>query len=750
MYDLGTITMYGVAAMLSFSLSLVLLAVAHFRQGTVLCRPVAIAIMVASAGFFLAGYGPQLPVWATVIGTNVLILAPLPLFHTGFTAYAAGRPARVDRVGWAIVLATIPAFAYWGLVEPDGIRRSVAFSVAAAALGGHTASTLALAAQVPGQRDHRALQVIAAIFALLTVAMLFRIGVLWHIAPLDIRGGNPTTWHSIVLGITLMAGLVVVTLLLELPRLAGDVHDNPEAGAFASLRGRLAVLWAMVATLMVSLFGVIGIALSAYHDSEQARLIDTAELANNAFSEYTVQVIGQADTALHAVRGFHYRTQSFDDTEHFIGALGFDRTVINNIYLVDREGHLRINLPGGQPVKVSDREYFAAHRDRPDDELFFSRVDTGRVTGKLHFRISRRLDNPDGSFGGLVIATIDQEALSQYFRRLIGETDAIAGLVGTGDHLLRVRWPGVASDWWSRPIESPIWAALEQSSKGTYKNVSKVDGTARTFVYQRLGRLPLVMTTGFSEAELMRGMMERIRWPAATAGVVLVVIVVLAMLLTIEIRRRDEQERFMAMLSHEIKTPLSVIRLSLGMVEGPAAIRQHILNAVADMSAIVERTVLSDRVQQGRQTYFPERCEISTLLAQVVRESAAPDRVAMQLSDSLVANTDPLLLKTIVANLVDNALKYSPSGATVTLVAEPVARDGKPALRLSVSNPVGPAGMPDRRRAFERYYRSPAARSKSGSGLGLYIAEGLARRLGGHLALRPEGDTVKFVLWMPL
>ena len=112
-------------------------------------------------------------------------------------------------------------------------------------------------------------------------------------------------------------------------------------------------------------------------------------------------------------------------------------------------------------------------------------------------------------------------------------------------------------------------------------------------------------------------------------------------------------------------------------------------------------------------------------------------------------STDEQLLRTLLANLIDNALKYSRRDASITLRARPETRKGRNGILFVVSNPPGAAGFPDPAQVFRKYYRAPAAHGKTGSGLGLYICEGFARMLGGELRYCPTDDTVAFSLWLP-
>ncbi len=530
-------------------LCLVLVLFARFQPGTRVIRSWALSVLVLSIGFFVSGIGSALPVWATVIGTNVILLSSGAIIYSGFLAFFEDRTVTLDRWGWAMVALTVPAFWYWGLIEPNGTYRSMVFSLATAAINSRTALMLGRSALQRGS-DIPA-WVMAALFSVLTVWMTARFGVLLlsEPAPPALRGANPTSWMTVLGFIILMSLMSVCVMWMEANRLKerrADVAQNAGrlSGFVDYFRNKLLLLWSAVIVLIIVVTSALGIGYLNLRDAEKVRHTRNVKHLNDAFVEQTSQVVNQADTLLRAVRGFYQKTGSLPETESFIMALGFNRNIIDNIYLITSDG--RIVISHDQAAKgrtVTDRDYFKTLANATDDQLFIAAVEEGRVTGKPHFRITRRLNNRDGSFGGLVLATVNPEAFSRHYSELTEGTQYVASLMGITDRKLRARSPAPPVERWSVPVESPIWEMLKQAPSGQYENISQVDNIRRLFVYVQVGQLPLVMVTGFSEGDLQQGIRMRMIWLVGTTLTFLLFTLMLALLLTVEGKRRDDQKQ---------------------------------------------------------------------------------------------------------------------------------------------------------------------------------------------------------------
>lgn len=219
--------------------------------------------------------------------------------------------------------------------------------------------------------------------------------------------------------------------------------------------------------------------------------------------------------------------------------------------------------------------------------------------------------------------------------------------------------------------------------------------------------------------------------------------------LAMEQRQREAQGHFLAMLSHELKTPITVARIALGTTRTTGEPRRLIESALDNMNAIVDRCAYADQMDQHELTVVPETCDLAALVGETIDRCANPRRIHREIGALPPFVTDRLLFGVMVSNLLDNALKYSPEGSPVALAAGLCARIGRQGICIRVDNQPSRAGLPDPSRVFGKFYRSSGARSSSGSGLGLYIVRGIAERLGGTAHYASNDGRVRFEIWLP-
>jgi two-component system sensor histidine kinase QseC len=209
----------------------------------------------------------------------------------------------------------------------------------------------------------------------------------------------------------------------------------------------------------------------------------------------------------------------------------------------------------------------------------------------------------------------------------------------------------------------------------------------------------------------------------------------------------ERERQFSDDLAHEFRTPIAELRslaeLSLKWPDTRSADTDQSVRAIAlQMESIINRLLAIARGEQGQVPVTLERVEVTALLAAVchpLQEKAAARQLAIEVNApaSLEIHSDPVLLRSIVTNLVDNAVEYAPAHGTVRIESD--AQNG--GFLLRVTNPVEHLSAEDVPHLFDRFWRKDAARSHAEhSGLGLSLARAYAASLGYRLTAALNGD----------
>jgi len=211
---------------------------------------------------------------------------------------------------------------------------------------------------------------------------------------------------------------------------------------------------------------------------------------------------------------------------------------------------------------------------------------------------------------------------------------------------------------------------------------------------------------------------------------------------------REEQERLLEMLTHELKTPLATMNMRLD-ANTPGG--RDIKRAIRDMSEVINRCVQASQLEDKRLAPVVGWCAVADVARDAAASCPRPELVKLTVDGQGQMNTDPQLLFIVISNLLENACKYAKDTAPIELVIRqsPAIGEAAASVLLTLSNLPGQAGWPDADRLFEKYYRSPQARRHSGTGLGLYLVRHLVRLLGGDIAYKPDASHVRFVIKLP-
>ncbi|MBA2719561.1 MAG: GAF domain-containing protein [Chloroflexi bacterium] len=225
-----------------------------------------------------------------------------------------------------------------------------------------------------------------------------------------------------------------------------------------------------------------------------------------------------------------------------------------------------------------------------------------------------------------------------------------------------------------------------------------------------------------------------------------------AVLYALDEDARRLQEAFIAVLSHELRTPITTILggsrlLRRGLQGDPTQAELSAdIEAEADrLSRIVDDLLVLSQLERRHLTLGDEPVHLNHLLGRVIRAEAARwpgHRIAIAPgSVGHVVRGDETYIEQVVRNLVSNAAKYSPEGSLVE-VATADSASGEILVRvLDRGSGVAPAEVDD---LFSLFYRSPTtAASAAGAGIGLFVSRRLVAEMGGRMwaSPRPEGGS---------
>lgn len=223
----------------------------------------------------------------------------------------------------------------------------------------------------------------------------------------------------------------------------------------------------------------------------------------------------------------------------------------------------------------------------------------------------------------------------------------------------------------------------------------------------------------------------------------------------------ENQRRFVAMLSHEFRTPLTIIdntaqRLALtpGVAQATLTPRIHkIRRAVARLLNLLENCLADERLHTASLHLMLEDTDLRQHLIHAYGDAhlAGAQRIVLELPDQPVwVRCDRHLFDIALGNLVDNALKYSgeDSPVTLSLLADPSQN-----MALIRVRDRGIGIRPeDRPHIFDKFFRAEGGQRISGAGLGLHLTRELAHRHSGDVTLElpPPGGGTVFTLSLPL
>jgi signal transduction histidine kinase len=548
--------------------------------------------------------------------------------------------------------------------------------------------------------------------------------------------------------------------------------------------GRLAdaLILGLTCLLIVALWA--GVVLKANHEkahTEQEIRRNTLNLAR-AFEAHAVRTITSADQSLRFLQHQYELYGRQTDIKGFVHSGLIISNIFHQLGIIDENGsYILSSLPDHKPIDLSDREHFRVHRDQAGDHLWVSKPVLGRATGKWSIQMTRRIDKPDGRFGGVAVISIDPF----YFTSLYDDMDlGRAGMISVVglDGILRARRAnddkenqGIGQD----VSTSKLFEQLPRKNHGSFEEDGKIDGIARIYSFRKVEGLPLAVVVGVGRNEAMADYQQRRQQYFLFAGLMSAVTLLFGLLAigllqrqrAIADRLRVSQARaesanrlkseFLAAMSHELRTPLNgIIGYAEYLREASADSTSREFAGIIHKSSRHLRALLNNILDQasieaGRMHLHIETQDLAPLIRDALdmhRAFAESKGLALEaeLQPDLPATLrcDRTRLLQVLSNLLHNALKFTDAGH----VHLQVTRE-QDTLCLAVED-SGPGIALDQQEAiFERFRQVDTfvTRRHAGTGLGLALSRELVAIMGGSITLNSApGQGSTFTVRLPL
>jgi two-component system, OmpR family, phosphate regulon sensor histidine kinase PhoR len=248
----------------------------------------------------------------------------------------------------------------------------------------------------------------------------------------------------------------------------------------------------------------------------------------------------------------------------------------------------------------------------------------------------------------------------------------------------------------------------------------------------------------------------------AGEGSVFIVLLLLGILQTRNAFKKEtaltrQQKNFLLSVTHELKSPIASVKLQLETLqkrELDKNLQKEMLeNALSDterLNKLVENILLATRIDNSAYELHRERTDlseyISTGMKQTIASFAPEQKVVLDIEPGVVMDIDRTSFPSILLNLFENAVKYSPAGTTITISLK---KSGN-AVILAVKDEGSGISAEEKQNVFKKFYRvgSEETRRTKGTGLGLYIVNYLVEQHGGTIVVKdniPKGSVFEIV-----
>lgn len=309
--------------------------------------------------------------------------------------------------------------------------------------------------------------------------------------------------------------------------------------------------------LLIVVFGLAGVlarTLVNSRDVDLQRAVLSGESLARALESEVAGVISGIDGALNGVLEKLRRPDVMRAEPALRHLALFDRAhgvkQLNSLLVLNERGMLAYGSRGAELPAVShaNRDYFLHHAQSDDPGIYVGKPILGRTSGAEVVTLSRRISNSDGSFAGVVAASLRLDYFRDLFQSTtLGKSGNIT--LANADGTILMRWPLEASMIGRDASGAELFRHLEKSSAGAFETKTVIDGVHRLITYRQLAGLPLVLGVGQATDVIYAQWFQDAFLASAVVAGLCAIALVLAYLLYRELLRRVKAETHLVNLA---------------------------------------------------------------------------------------------------------------------------------------------------------------------------------------------------------
>lgn len=299
-----------------------------------------------------------------------------------------------------------------------------------------------------------------------------------------------------------------------------------------------------VALFTLLLLAGLWVAIALEQRAEREAVIATAINQNMnlavAYEEHVVRTLKGLDGALIFARHEYQRLGSRLDINSHIDNGIIDGRLFSILSVVDEQGHVVLSTRPIEPVNYSDRDFFRIHQlRRNQDSFFIDKPVLGRVSNTWQVPMSRRIIKPDGSFGGVIVLSVDPAYLARFYQKVDIGRHGVMMLVGT-DGIIRARRVGDELNFGADISGSNLLRMQAGKDSGEFLSLGGFDGIRRYLSYRTLPGYPLMVAVGAGQDEVLADFRRNRDRDYTLAALVSVVILMFAGVLMLALARQKK------------------------------------------------------------------------------------------------------------------------------------------------------------------------------------------------------------------